>query len=267
MSAHAAPIDHRAARGGSPAAATQAAPGRAAAVPPPATATPLVAVCGLCGGAGATTLAYLLARAHARETRARVLVCDTGGPSGGLVAYAGARTARSLPRIADAVAAHAPLGDALFAHAADGLRVMASRPALESGADPRGLARVLHDARSAHELTVVDCGLPVSAIEQQVIATASHVAWVLPATVGGLRRARPLLDLLGIDSARRELVVAREDLGGSAAATDELRALAERRDAALVLMPHVPDLGEHPAEEALEEAGLTLDAIRMEVTR
>jgi Flp pilus assembly CpaE family ATPase len=227
----------------------------------------LVAVCALCGGAGATTVAYLTARAFARATRARVLACDTGGPSGGLLAYAGAQPTRSLPGVANAVAAHEPLADALFAHAADGLRVMASRPALDAGADAVGLARVLHDARAAHALTVVDCGLPASATERQVIEAATHVAWVLPATLGGVRRGQPLLELFGLERTRGELVVAREDASGRRAPTHELAQLAELRHAPLVLMPHVPDLGEHPAEEALDEAALTLDAIRMAVSR
>lgn len=232
-------------------------------------AGPLVAVCGLCGGAGTSTLAYLIARAEARETRAPVLVADVGGPSAGLVAYAGAQPTRSLPRIANAVAAHEPLSDALFAHAADGLRVMASEPSLEphEDVDPHALARVLGDARAAHALTVVDCGLAAGAVAQQTLTLASHVVWVLPATLGGICRGGPLLGLHGLAPARRELVVAREDASGCPAPTDELRRLAELRDAPLVLMPHVSDLGEQAAEPALEHAALTLDAIRMELRR
>ena len=40
----------------------------------------LLAVCGLCGGAGASTLAYLVALAAARRHPGAVLVGDTGGP-------------------------------------------------------------------------------------------------------------------------------------------------------------------------------------------
>ena len=48
----------------------------------------LLAVCGLCGGAGASTLAYLIAALRAEQQGGPVLVCDTGGPAGGLAAYA-----------------------------------------------------------------------------------------------------------------------------------------------------------------------------------
>ena len=43
----------------------------------------LLAVCGLCGGAGASTIAYLIALAEARSERGDVLVADTGGPTAG----------------------------------------------------------------------------------------------------------------------------------------------------------------------------------------
>ena len=43
-----------------------------------ATGAPLLAVCGLCGGAGASTLSYLLARYAVRELDGHVLVCDSG---------------------------------------------------------------------------------------------------------------------------------------------------------------------------------------------
>ena len=38
---------------------------------------PLLAVCGLCGGAGASTIAYLTALAEARSERGDVLLADT----------------------------------------------------------------------------------------------------------------------------------------------------------------------------------------------
>ena len=50
---------------------------------------PLLAVCGLCGGAGASTLAYLVALAAARRDDRAVLLADTGGPTAGISHYAG----------------------------------------------------------------------------------------------------------------------------------------------------------------------------------
>src|SRR5918996_4969449 len=50
--------------------------------------TPLLAVCGLCGGAGVSTLSYLVARFAIGLAEGHVLVCDTGGTTGGLAPYA-----------------------------------------------------------------------------------------------------------------------------------------------------------------------------------
>ena len=64
----------------------------------PARLGPLLAVCGLAGGAGVTTLSYLIALAAVRQWTDPVLVADTGGPSGGLAACAGVEVERSLER-------------------------------------------------------------------------------------------------------------------------------------------------------------------------
>ncbi|HET6507067.1 MAG TPA: hypothetical protein VFG42_09770 [Baekduia sp.] len=256
--------------------ATTVAPeGRApadAAAPAPAPAStraaaPLLAVAGLCGGAGASTLAFLAARHAAREGDRPVLVADTGGPSGGLAACARVAVARSLPRAAAAIAAHEPLGAGLFAEAGGGLRVMASapEPPLDVAAD--AAARVLGDARGAHRLTVVDCGVPGGALSAQVLEVATHVAWVLPATLGGARRARRTLELFAPRPDRRELVVARHDAAGATAPTAMLKELAAERRAPLLLVPHVPDLAEQPPDAALELAGEALDALVAEVLR
>ena len=71
---------------------------------------PLLAVCGLCGGAGASTLAYLVALAKARERSGSVLVGDTGGPGGGLACYAGVEAPRSLAEVARDAAAGLRVG-------------------------------------------------------------------------------------------------------------------------------------------------------------
>jgi hypothetical protein len=91
---------------------------------------PLLAVCGLCGGAGASTLAYLVALAEARRRSEAVLVGDTGGPGGGISCYAGVQAPRSLAEVADHVAAGLPVGR-LFT-ATGGLRVLATGPRFTS---------------------------------------------------------------------------------------------------------------------------------------
>jgi hypothetical protein len=231
------------------------------------TVGPLLAVCGLCGGAGTSTLSYLVAADFALSSDLPALVCDTGGPTGGLAAYARVRSTRSLPRLAAAIAEREQLGEGLFAQAEGGLRVIASSPHLDVDADERGVERLLADARAAHRLTVVDCGALRGPVDRLVLDAASHVAWVLPATLSGVRRAGPVLELFGSDPTRKELVVARRDAGERKPPADDLTALAAGRHARLVLMPHVPDLGEEPAARGLEAAQVTLQAIRGVIDR
>lgn len=196
-----------------------------------------------------------------------MLVCDTGGPTGGLAAYARVSAPRSLPRAANAIAASAALSEGLFAVAESQLRVVASGPDLDEEVDERGLDRLLADAREAHRLTVVDCGTLGGAVAARVLAAATHLIWVIPATRSGIRRARPVLELLGIEPERRELVVARRDASGRRSPVEDLATLAEARAAPLVLMPHVSDLGERDAEDGLEAGAVALDAIRSVVSR
>jgi hypothetical protein len=94
-----------------------------------------------------------------------------------------------------------------------------------------------------------------------VLAEASHVAWLLPATSSGLRRGRRLLDLIGIDRDRPEILIARHDAGERIAPMEELTELAAVRNAVLVLMPHIPDLAEHPADRASAEVEGTMEAV------
>ena len=119
---------------------------------------PLLAVCGLTGGAGATTLAYLVALAAAEQDGGPVLVADTGGPSGGLAALAGVETPHSLAELAAQIAADRPLEGGVYATGAAGVRVLASGPEFTAPCAPEQLGRLLIDAREAHRLTVIDCG-------------------------------------------------------------------------------------------------------------
>jgi MinD-like ATPase involved in chromosome partitioning or flagellar assembly len=93
---------------------------------------PLLAVCGLAGGAGVTTLSYLIALAAVRQWADPVLVADTGGPSGGLAACAGVEAPRSLGELAEQLATGVPLGGGLYATGRDGVRVLATGPVFSS---------------------------------------------------------------------------------------------------------------------------------------
>jgi hypothetical protein len=233
----------------------------------PVAGGPLLAVCALCGGAGASTLAYLLGRHATRSAEGPVLVCDTGGPTGGLASYARVQSPRSLPRLSEAIAAHDSLAEGLFADAATGLRLIAGAPEARAEGDEDGARRLLRDARVDHALTVVDCGTLGRALDRLALAAATHVAWILPATASGVRRATPVVEQFGLDPERREIVVARKDPCAVKPPLEVLAALAEARHAPLILMPQVPDLGERHPDEGLEEAGVTLDAIEAVLSR
>jgi hypothetical protein len=102
---------------------------------PRANRGPLLAVCGLCGGAGASTLAYLVALAESHRRSDSVLVGDTGGPSGGIACYSGIEAPRSLVEVAGHVAAGLPIGPLVATTTAG----ECSRPAL--GSRPSASAR------------------------------------------------------------------------------------------------------------------------------
>jgi len=72
-------------------------------------ASPLLAVCGLCGGAGTTTLSYLIARFAVGEARGHVLVCEPDGPAVGLAGCAGIESPWSLVEAATRVARGWPM--------------------------------------------------------------------------------------------------------------------------------------------------------------
>ena len=234
-----------------------------------ATATsPLLAVCGLCGGAGTSTLSYLVARYAVAQAAGHVLVCDTGGPNGGLAAGAGVQSPRSLREVAARVAQGLPLPGGIYAvdepagTSEHQLRMIATDPRLDDAGDTDGLNALLAMARSdgAHALTVVDCGTLQTEADRLVLRSASHVAWVLPATSNGVRRAEHGLAALEFGLAGRELVVARRDRHKCAVGLEALRALAERRRAPLVLLPDLGEPLDRPVR-ALEEAQVALQAI------
>jgi len=231
------------------------------AIPGSRMTSPLLAVCALCGGAGASTLSYLVGAWVAASSEAPVLVCDAGEPTAGLSVYAGIESLRSLDEIAAELNAGTLVSDGLFASPRLGLRLIAAAPRLETHTDSAAAERLIRDAREEHSLTVIDCGRLATQVGRLALQQASHVVWVLPATISGVVRARRVLALHEPDSSLREIVVARADPGARQAPMAELTSLADGRHGPLVLMPHVPDLGEHSCDEGLAAAQITLEAI------
>jgi MinD-like ATPase involved in chromosome partitioning or flagellar assembly len=222
---------------------------------------PALAICSLCGGAGASTLTHLVAASAAEVSTAPVLACDAGAVTPGLEIYAEAASGHALAELADCVAAGERPRGAPVAVAEHGLRVLAAGPRPGIDGDPEGLRRVLADARDAHGLCVFDCGTLARPAQRAAAEASTHIARVVAATLSGVRRARAALDAHteGLDS--RELVVARQDPAGRRPPMRELTRLADERAAPLVLFPHLPDLAEAALDERIETAQLALEAL------
>ena len=228
--------------------------------PAPDRLGPLLSVCGLAGGVGVTTLAYLIALAAARQWPDPVLVADTGGPSGGLAMFAGVERPRSLGELAKQLAAGAPLGPGIFGVGQHGVRVLAAGPEFASRCRDDKVKELVADAREVHGLTVIDCGTLAREADQIVAADATHIAWMLSATGNGVERGRRVLEAAPRTVAK-ELIVARNDINQTRAPLRELRRLAAERGALLVLMPHLTRLESGGIEATVDEAQVPVQAI------
>jgi cellulose biosynthesis protein BcsQ len=221
---------------------------------------PLLAVCGLCGGAGASTLAYLIAAAVARSSPRPVLVADTGGPDGAIAAYTGVESPRSLTELAEHVAAGLPTGP-LVATTGDGLRVLATGPRFAPTCNKGALGLLLDQARDRYALTVIDCGTLAHKASQIALTRASHVAWVLPATASAISRAQSVLAAIDSYAVGGELVLARPNAHQRKAPMTQLKRVAQERRATLILLPDLPDLATAATATAIEIAQVPLQAI------
>jgi hypothetical protein len=220
------------------------------------TAGPLLAVCGLVGGAGASTLAYLTARRAARHSTAPVLLAELHEQAG-LAALAGAGGPLALRDLARAVDQERQVGRP-FAELPNGVRLVASsEPAIGEAAPAAALARVLADARAVHGLVVVDAG-PIGGPDSAVLLrSASHVLFLLPTTLTALRRAE-LLGAGGLLAPGGGPLVA---LAAVATRPDrrvqfkQLRRFAEGHADRLLLVPHIPRLaaGDHDDDSRLDD--------------
>lgn len=150
---------------------------------------PVVAVCGLTGGAGTTTLALLLAKLTAEENGAPVLVTEARA-GGGLALLAGQATPYSLQTLA-ARAAHGEAPAGAFAELAPGLRLVATVDRHPRDADAP-VGALIDQARDAHGLVVVDCGTTWPE-DDAILACATRRVWVFPATPAGVATARATL--------------------------------------------------------------------------
>jgi len=213
---------------------------------------PLLAVCATAGGAGASTLAVLVATQAARESRAAVLACDTGGPTAGLARHVGVESRLSLGELAEGVESGKRIGGEVFAHGPDGLRVVGAGPRFRASGSAAGVEAVLAQARAAHGLGVVDCGTIQREAGQVAFELATHRVWIVTANPHGVAAAERVLAQV-VQGGVPEAIVARGGAGGRAPMR-ELRRLAERRGAPLILLPELP-AKQAPISRAAAERG------------
>ena len=219
---------------------------------------PLVAVCGLVGGAGTSTLAYLIARQAARESSTRVLLLEAEALAGGLAVLAGRATPLGLSELAALLDAGASGSAPPFVALPDGPRLLAALPRPASPLCRRGRERVVADARGAHGLVVADCRTLDHPETPALLALATHVLWTLPATATALAQADVLLasGALPAGGRAREALAAVATQPIARASVRELRRRAEARAERLVLVPHLTELPQarEPAGEAAAAA-------------
>jgi MinD-like ATPase involved in chromosome partitioning or flagellar assembly len=224
---------------------------------------PLVAICGLTGGAGTSTLALLLARQAARDSNAPVLLTEHDAQHAGLAAIADRATPRPFVALAQDLAnERAPVDT--FAELADALRLIAAAPQFLPQADPTAVHSLLDEARAAHGLVVIDCGTHWTK-ESPVLDRATHIIWTLAATPTAVARASIALDTIAPRPGRaREALAAARLTPGRTVSVRALRRVAERRCERLVLMPydervaHDPQHGGDSARHALTALGSVL---------
>lgn len=178
---------------------------------------PLVAVCGLHGGAGTSTLAHALAATAAAESREPVLLAEAEPASGDIARLTGTSSPQTLGELALAHFAGTPPDGGSLARAAD-LRVLAgARPAPIAVSPEGAVAALLEAARARHGLTVVDAGALRDTGAREILRAATHIIWTVS--------ARPA----AADMAHAILV---SELVPPLAATQVLAVRAGKRDAA-----------------------------------
>ena len=199
---------------------------------------PLVAVCGLAGGAGSTTVALLLAHEAAAASAAPILLTEADPHRAGLAVLTGAATAHPLIDLAQHTANdNAPTET--FLELEPGLRLIAAAPRRRTTTAPAAVQALLNEARAAHGLVIVDCATTWMP-DSPTLASATHILWSTPATPAGLARARALLgsDLMPAPGRAVEALVATAHQPRARVSVRALRRVAAQRCERLVLIPH-----------------------------
>jgi cellulose biosynthesis protein BcsQ len=228
------------------------------------TGGPLVAVCGLVGGAGTSTLAFLLAREAARRSSVPVLLAELAD-HGGLAALAGGGGNYGLAALAGALENEEPISAPYTALAGGPRLVAAAKPSLEPSRPPTrtALERVAADARAAHGLVVIDAGRATDPAVSALQATASHVLFVVSASTQALARAEALgaAGVFTRTTTTQAHLVAVAPRPGRGPSLKQLRRLADHYVERLLLVPHLAGLAAGQPEQDARQLEFTYTAL------
>jgi len=202
----------------------------------------VVAVCGVRGGAGATTVAVNLALQIAENTHGHVALLDLhlrGGQAAVMLGArpgAGLRHALEWPDEADAL-----LFERVAIPVGPRLRVIAADEPYDSDPAPTaaGIANVLSLLRMRFNVIVVDMPMPPSPAERQALELARYALLVMGADIGSLHNAEQTRRMVSglIGGGRTLTVVNRFDAPGALKAELIAEGLGGKPD---VLIPDMP---------------------------
>lgn len=209
---------------------------------------PLVAVRGVTGGAGTTSLAFALACEATATSGRPALIAETEGP--GLETVAGVRSPVGLNDL-PALTESGPSPGGVWAEAF-GTRVLTGSPRPEVA--PAALTRAIDDARCAHSLVVLDGG---ASSEPCLSEAVTDTIWVATASATGLERAAAQLKHTPATGCVLAVVAVH---GSNVVRTRDVRQVARGVCDALVLVPHDPELLRSPrlAHDRLRPAAADL---------
>ena len=224
---------------------------------------PLVAVCGLAGGAGTSTLALLLARQVAAASAAPILLAEADPQRAGLALLTGRATPRPLVALAHELADQRTPTDT-FVELEPGLRLIAAKPQAIHEDDPEALGALLGQACEAHGLVIVDCGTNWTT-DTAILAHATHIVWTIPATPLGLAAGHARLEIAPPPGRWREVLAASATASPPRVSVRALRKLARQRCEQLVLVAHDDALargGQTPSDATLRAVAAMAPTLR-----
>ena len=201
----------------------------------------IVAVCGVRGGAGATTIAANLALQISEQTRSHVALLDLNLRGGHAAMILGARPGPGLraalenPDHVDGL-----LLDRVAIPVGDRMRIIAAEEPIDAdpAPTPAGISRVIKLLRQRFNVIIIDMPMPPTAAEREVLLLARQALVVLTPDVASLRDAQQVKRMINtqIGAGRVMTVLNRASMPGALNATMVQQGLGAKPEIA------VPDL-------------------------